>query len=93
MLDLIYLAQYPCHMSETLKLLDDMLQQFHANKAIFVDLGIHSHFNIPKLHELHHYIHMIQQFSTTDNYLTEYTEHLHIDLAKDAYHATNHKEE
>jgi hypothetical protein len=29
---------------------------------------------------------------TTDNYNTEYTERLHIDYAKDAYHATNHKD-
>ena len=32
-------------------------------------------------------------FSTTDNYNTEYTERLHIDLAKDAYRATNHRDE
>ncbi|KAH9012888.1 hypothetical protein EDB84DRAFT_1641674 [Lactarius hengduanensis] len=30
---------------------------------------------------------------TTDNFNTEYTERLHIDLAKDAYAATNHKDE
>ncbi|KAG1814167.1 hypothetical protein DFJ58DRAFT_740000 [Suillus subalutaceus] len=30
---------------------------------------------------------------TTDNYNTEYTERLHIDYAKDAYRATNHKDE
>jgi hypothetical protein len=29
----------------------------------------------------------------TDNFNTEYTERLHIDLAKDAYEATNHKDE
>ncbi|KAF7972500.1 hypothetical protein HWV62_17870 [Athelia sp. TMB] len=32
-------------------------------------------------------------FGTSDNYNTEYTERLHIDLAKDAYRATNHKDE
>lgn len=36
---------------------------------------------------------MIWIFGTTDNYNTEYTERLHIDLAKDAYRATNHKDE
>jgi hypothetical protein len=36
---------------------------------------------------------MIQEYGTTDNYNTEYTERLHIDLAKDAYRATNHKDE
>jgi len=36
---------------------------------------------------------LIEYFGTTDNYNTEYTEHLHIDLAKDAYHATNFHDE
>ncbi|KAG1821445.1 hypothetical protein EV424DRAFT_1539024 [Suillus variegatus] len=36
---------------------------------------------------------MIRTFGTTDNYNTEYMEQLHIDLAKDAYRATNHKDE
>jgi hypothetical protein len=35
---------------------------------------------------------MIMLFGSTDNYNTEYTEQLHIDLAKDAYHATNHND-
>ncbi|KAG1740645.1 hypothetical protein EDB19DRAFT_1908395 [Suillus lakei] len=61
LLDFLYLAQYPCHSSETLQLLDDALGLFHENKDIFVDL--------------------------------EYTERLHIDYAKDAYRATNHKDE
>jgi hypothetical protein len=92
-LDFIYLAQYPCHTSDTLPLLNDALSHFHSNKSIFIDLGICTNFNLPKLHSLHHYIEMIQLFGTTDNYTTEYTERLHIDLAKDAYRATNHKEE
>ncbi|KAG1874323.1 hypothetical protein F4604DRAFT_1880851 [Suillus subluteus] len=51
LLDFLYLAQYPCHSSETLSLLDEALVLFHDNKQIFVD------------------------------------------LAKDAYHATNRKDE
>ncbi|KIJ65793.1 hypothetical protein HYDPIDRAFT_109810 [Hydnomerulius pinastri MD-312] len=93
LLDFLYLAQYPCHSDETLSLLDDALNQFHDNKQIFVDLGIRSTFELPKLHSLRHYVYMIQRFGTTDNYSTQYTERLHIDLAKDAYRATNHKDE
>ena len=74
-------------------MLDDTLSRLHSNKSIFVDLGIRMNFNLPKLHSLCHYIEMVQLFGTTDNYMTEYTEWLHIDLAKDAYRATNHKEE
>jgi hypothetical protein len=70
----------------------DALARFHADKDIFIELGVHSHFNIPKLHFAIHYVHLIKLFGTTDNFNTEYTEHLHIDLAKDAYAATNRKD-
>ncbi|KAJ7860220.1 hypothetical protein B0H14DRAFT_3084863 [Mycena olivaceomarginata] len=92
-LDFLYLSQYPTHSSETLSLLNDALKMFHANKEVFVDLGIHADFNFPKLHNLRHYLMTIKLFGTTDNYNTEYTERLHIDFAKDAYRATNRKDE
>ena len=84
-LDFLYLAQYPVHLSTTLDLLADSLSHFHENKDIFIDLGVREHFNIPKLHYLKHYMDFIKLHGTMDNYNTEYTEHLHIDLAKDAY--------
>ncbi|KAG2062590.1 hypothetical protein BDR04DRAFT_1131192 [Suillus decipiens] len=86
------LSHYPCHTDQTLNLLDDALMHFHNNKGIFVDLRIRANFNILKLHFFRHYVHMIKLYGTTDNYNTEYTERLHIDLAKDAYRATNHKD-
>jgi hypothetical protein len=58
-----------------------------------MDLGIRSDFNIPKIHALQHYVPSIKLFGTTDNYNTEYSERLHIDFAKDAYRATNRKDE
>ncbi|KAJ6603059.1 hypothetical protein B0H10DRAFT_1721108, partial [Mycena sp. CBHHK59/15] len=92
-LDFVYLAQYPMHTSETLGHLSNALKRFHENKSIFVDLGVRSDFNLPKLHSCSHYIMYIKLFGTTDNYNTEYTEHLHIDLAKDAFRSTNFKDE
>ncbi|KAJ6471532.1 hypothetical protein C8R45DRAFT_1055045 [Mycena sanguinolenta] len=92
-LDFLYLAQYPMHSSETLTLLHDALALFHANKAIFIELGIRADFNFPKLHNIRHYPLSIKLFGSTDNYNTEYTERLHIDMAKDAYRATNRKDE
>ncbi|KAG2346551.1 hypothetical protein BDR05DRAFT_878079 [Suillus weaverae] len=93
LLDFLYIAQYPCHSSETLVFLNEALELFHENKDIFVDLGIRNSFNLPKLHFALHYTHMIRTYGTTDNYNTESTERLHIDLAKDAYRSTNHKNE
>ncbi|KDQ13244.1 hypothetical protein BOTBODRAFT_111901 [Botryobasidium botryosum FD-172 SS1] len=92
-LDFLHLARYPVHSTETLALLDDALKRFHQNKSIFIDLGIRSDFNFPKLHSLLHYVAAIKLFGTTDNYNTEATERLHIDYAKDAYRATNRRDE
>ncbi|KAJ6572973.1 hypothetical protein B0H10DRAFT_2237312 [Mycena sp. CBHHK59/15] len=92
-LDFVYLAQYPMHTSETLDLLEDARMRFHQNKDIFVDLGVRDDFNLPKLHSCDHYPLNITLYGTSDNYNTEYTERLHIDLAKDAYRATNLKDE
>ncbi len=87
LLDFLYLACFTSHTNETIHRLEDSLAVFHNNKAIFIDLGVREHFNIPKLHSLSHYVSSIRQFGTTDNYNTEQSERVHIDMAKDAYHA------
>ncbi|KAJ7871067.1 hypothetical protein B0H13DRAFT_2555721 [Mycena leptocephala] len=92
-LDFVYLAQYPMHTTVTLERLEDARMRFHRNKAIFVELGIQEDFNLPKLHSCEHYVPNIKLFGTSDDYNTEYTERLHIDLAKDAYRSTNRKDE
>ncbi|KAJ7347927.1 hypothetical protein DFH08DRAFT_914410 [Mycena albidolilacea] len=83
-LDFLYYSQYPIHSTET---------SFHDNKLIFIDLGIHNNFKIPKLHNISHYPLHVQLFGTFNNYNTEHTEWLHINFTKDAYHATNQKDE
>jgi Plavaka transposase len=93
MLDFLYIAQYPSQTTATLQRLDEALRCFHDNKDIFVELGIRSNFNFPKIHSLLHYSSSIMLFGTTDNYNTEQSERLHIDFTKDAYRATNKKQE
>jgi hypothetical protein len=93
LLDFLFLAQYPVHTDTTLDLLQNALDRFHENKDIFIHLGIRNNFNLPKLHFAKHYLLKIKHFGTTDNFNTEYTERLHIDLAKDAYRSTNRKDE
>lgn len=92
-LDFVYIAQYPIHTSETLDLLDDALRRFHENKKVFIDEGARIDFNFVKLHFLVHYCRSIRTHGTLDNHNTQFTERLHIDFAKDAYAATNHKDE
>ena len=92
-LDFIYLARYPVHTTETVAQMHNALHTFHQNHNIFISLGICKHFNIPKLHNAGHYYQYVQLYGTTDNFNTEYTKQLHIDLAKDAYASTNFKDE
>ena len=91
LLDYVYLSQYPVHTSETLDTLDTALHRFHETKDIFIELEVREHFNLPKLHSLIHYSKSISLFGTADNYNTEQSERLHIDITKNAYRATNFK--
>lgn len=93
LLDFMNLARYPVHTTTTLNDLDHALTEFHENKSIFLELGIRSDFDIPKLHNIGHYRHFIETYGTTDNTNTESTERLHIDMAKHAYAAGNKKDE
>ena len=92
-LDFVYIAQYPIHTTETLELLQDALRRIHENKQVFIDEGIRSDFNFVKMHSMIHYFSSIKLRGTTDNCNTQFSERLHIDLAKDAYAATNKKDE
>jgi len=93
LLDFLFVAQYGSHTTASIECLQDSLAAFHNSKAVFVDLGVRENFNLPKLHSLIHYMSSIRLFGTTDNYNTEQSERLHINLTKDAYCATNCKDE
>ncbi|KAJ3818442.1 hypothetical protein F5880DRAFT_1491390 [Lentinula raphanica] len=93
LLDFLYIACYPIQSDESLALLDTALETFHANKDVFIELGVREHFNLPKIHYLCHYVYAFKLVGTSDNYNTESTERLHIDLAKEAYRASNRKDE
>lgn len=92
LMDFLQLALYPIHSDTTLLQMQDALTLFHRDKDIFVQYGV-TNMLIVKLHKLGHYVLAIQQYGTTDNYNTEYSERLHIDYAKEAYRASNRKGE
>ena len=56
LVDFHYLSEYPVHSTRTLGSLSNALDHFHANKGIFIDLGICSDFHIPKIHFMNHYV-------------------------------------
>ncbi|KAH9986165.1 hypothetical protein BJV77DRAFT_85407 [Russula vinacea] len=93
LLDFLYLAQYPSphyrhHFPSQRRFVTIPQQQGYLYCP-----WARAHFDFPKMHSLIHYASSIILFGTTDNYNTEQSERLHIDFAKDAYRATNHKDE
>jgi hypothetical protein len=91
-LEFSYFAQLRTHTSDTLQFLKNALAVFHANKDILHELEVREHFNIPKLHQLSHYVQSISLYGTTDGFNTELPERLHIDFAKEAYRASNKRD-
>ncbi|KAJ7752965.1 hypothetical protein B0H16DRAFT_1723427 [Mycena metata] len=93
LIDFAYFASLQSHTSETLLGLRNALNTFHTHKQIFIDLkGRKENFNIPKIHSLDHYEPLIRLFGSADGFNTESPERLHIDYAKNAYRASNHKD-
>ena len=91
-IDFIYLSQLHSHTTKSLSALQQCLENFHAYKNVFIDLGVREHFNIPKLHNIQHYVDSIHLLGSADGYNTESPERLHIDFAKNAYLASNKRD-
>ncbi|KAG2053500.1 hypothetical protein BDR06DRAFT_982797 [Suillus hirtellus] len=88
-LDFSYYAQLRMHTVDSLDGLESALVVFHANKDILQELEVCDHFNIPKLHQISHFVKSITLFGSTNGFNTELPKRLHIDFTKDTYHASN----
>jgi hypothetical protein len=88
-LDFIYYAHFSSHSTTTLDYMQAALDEFHKYKQVFVNLGERTHFNIPKVHAMQHYVSAIWTRGAADGYNTELRERLHINLAKEGYRASN----
>ncbi|KAG2132118.1 uncharacterized protein EDB93DRAFT_1094067 [Suillus bovinus] len=71
MLDFVYYAQLQSYTEHMLSHMQAALASFHSNKEVFVELGVHEHFNIPKIHSMIHYTESICLFGTADRFNTE----------------------
>ncbi|KAL1658820.1 hypothetical protein GGF50DRAFT_66513 [Schizophyllum commune] len=92
LLDFTYYAHFEVHTDKSLANMDAAWVTLHKNKHVFEELGIRTHFNISKLHNIKHYVDAIRSRGTADGFNTEATERLHIDFAKMGYRASNHKQ-
>ena len=88
-INIIFYSQLHPHTSMTINALQNALKAFHESKHIFVEAGIQTKFNIPKIQLMLHYCNSIVTHGLLDSYNTKSPEQLHIEFAKDAYHASN----
>ncbi|KAJ7596914.1 Zn-finger domain-containing protein [Mycena floridula] len=91
-IDFIFYSSLQSHTSRSLAALSACLDAFHKYKDVFLDHEIRTHFNIPKIHSMQHYVALIRHFGSADGFNTESPERLHIDYAKNAYRASNGKD-
>jgi hypothetical protein len=56
LIDFIYYAQFQKNKTKTLAVLQRPLEVFHKHKDVLIKLGIQEHFNIPKFHNIQHYV-------------------------------------
>lgn len=73
-LDFVYYTQFQSHTEKTLSHMQAALTSFHANKDVFIELGVREHFNIPKIHSMIHYAESIRLFGSADGFNTELPE-------------------
>ncbi|KAI9449079.1 hypothetical protein F5148DRAFT_1278023 [Russula earlei] len=85
LLDFITYAGYQRHMTKTLLCIEEALEVFHSHK-------LRKHFNIPKVHSMQHYVAGIKHFGSADGFNMESSKRLHIDYAKHAFKASNHRD-
>lgn len=89
MVDFISYAYFEVHIEKLLDKMDKAWLAIHKNKKIFVKLGIHERFNIPRLHSLIHYISAIRSHETLNGYKTKSPECLYIEFAKIPFRTGN----
>ncbi|KAF7303341.1 hypothetical protein MIND_00561800 [Mycena indigotica] len=90
LLDFMGYAHFQVHTDESLVAMQAAWEKMHHNLPVFRELGPERNdFNIPKLHNIRHYVDSIRLLGMADGYNTENTERLHIDLAKNGYRASN----
>ncbi|KAG8943222.1 hypothetical protein FRC04_003132 [Tulasnella sp. 424] len=100
-LDYIYLATYLYHTEKSLGQLEESAKTFEDTRQVYVSLNgrvsettgeVIDSFLIPKLHIPRHITSCIWWKGTLDGSSTEGSERLHIDLVKEAWQASNHRD-
>ena len=85
-LDFCYLVRWSSIDEDVLVQIDDAVNRFHDERQIFIDLGIHDNFLLPRQHSLLHYRSLIQMFGAPNGICSSITESKHIKAVKEPWH-------
>lgn len=93
-LDYSYLAQSTEVSESDVEKIEDLLQEFHANKGIVHEKGYRTTegWKIPKLELQYHIIRTLISLGCLLGLSTDISEHAHIILIKEPFRRTNHKD-
>ena len=85
-LNFCYIVWCDVHDTESLKALQDALDQFHKYHKIFQTSGVHPNsFDLPQSHAAVHYMHLIQAFGASNGLCSSIMESKHIVVVKEPW--------
>ncbi|THH16276.1 hypothetical protein EW146_g4354 [Bondarzewia mesenterica] len=90
-LDFCYLVRRDVLDETTLDAIDDALDRFHNDRAIFHKAGVRPNgISLPHQHSLKHYRSMIQMFGAPNGLCSSITESKHIKAVKEPWRCSSH---
>ncbi|KAF5361126.1 hypothetical protein D9758_009059 [Tetrapyrgos nigripes] len=84
-LDFCYLAHRNAHTSDDIKKLEELLQDFHHYRQIFIETGVRESISLPRQHALMHYPRGIRLLGSPNGLCTSITESKHIEAVKETW--------
>jgi hypothetical protein len=92
-LDFCYYVRRPLLDEAILSKIDSAVKRFHKYRQIFQITGVRSKgFNLPRMHSMMHYRHLIEEFGAPGGLCTSITESKHIVAVKEPYRRSNRYE-
>ena len=76
----------------TLTDINNAVQCFHTEWAIFIETGVHNHFSLPHQHSMTHYLTLIKMFGAPNGLYSSITKSWHIKAGNEPWQHSNHYE-
>lgn len=92
-LEFCYIVRKDALTEVDLQQLDKALSQYHRQRAIFVESGVHPNgISLPRQHSLVHYPSLIRKFGAPNGLCSSITESKHIRAVKEPWRRSNRNE-